>query len=204
MSALAIDSVNFEIVRDARGSLTRISSSEEIRQWVQTRLLLFQGEMPLVSQDGTRYIGFILEKGTPESLITAHIRDRIVGTPGVVSVDRLDLAGPDADRAITVSYDATIQDSDLNERRTLSDTLRPLLEPSPTGAVKLIAAWAGLHTETQIQILEELDSVEFPTYLADRVRESALEPRRSAAAAHPRADSRARRPPCCSRRPDVE
>ena len=53
--------------------------------------------------------------------------------------------------------------------------LKPLFEPSPTGAARLVAVWHGLQVETQIKILQELDSINYHfAYLGDRVREKAL------------------------------
>src|ERR1051325_7980863 len=52
--------------------------------------------------------------------------------------------------------------------------LIPLLQPTPSGVAKLLAAWSGLHTETQIHILTILDNAEIPTYLKDRIYITAL------------------------------
>lgn len=124
MGQLAVDQETGELVRDARGSLVRVSGNAEIVQWNSTRLRLHQGEMPLRSEDGTRYRGFILEKGTPEALIKGHLRDRVAGTPGVVSIGKFELDGPDPDtRAITLTYDAMISVDDLAERSPIADTL---------------------------------------------------------------------------------
>jgi hypothetical protein len=53
--------------------------------------------------------------------------------------------------------------------------LRPLFEPNPTGAAKVLAAWDGLQVETQIRILQKLDHVRYPVYLAERIRKKAID-----------------------------
>lgn len=53
--------------------------------------------------------------------------------------------------------------------------LATLLEPAPSGVTKLIAAWDGLNTESQILILMELDKAQIPAYLNKKIRAKALE-----------------------------
>ncbi len=50
-----------------------------------------------------------------------------------------------------------------------------LLHPTPSGTVKLVAAWDGLHVETQILILQKVPEPEFPKYLRDKILVKALE-----------------------------
>ena len=57
----------------------------------------------------------------------------------------------------------------------LPDHLAPLLEPTPSGAAKLVAAWDGLNTESQILILTALDTAGLPAYLNEKVRIKALD-----------------------------
>jgi hypothetical protein len=56
----------------------------------------------------------------------------------------------------------------------LPEYIAPLLQPTPTGAAKLVAAWDGLNTESQILILTELDKARLPTYLNEKIRIKAL------------------------------
>ena len=62
---------------------------------------------------------------------------------------------------------------------TLPDYLIPLLQPTPSGVTKLIAAWDGLTTESQIRILAELgtgiEKWQSPVYLIKKVLTKALE-----------------------------
>ncbi|MGD0232502.1 MAG: hypothetical protein ABSC19_19470 [Syntrophorhabdales bacterium] len=57
----------------------------------------------------------------------------------------------------------------------ISNHLSGLLDSSPSGVAKLIAAWDGLSTESQIAILTELDTARLPAYLDERLRISVLE-----------------------------
>jgi len=58
---------------------------------------------------------------------------------------------------------------------SLPEHLKPLLEPTPSGAAKLLAAWDGLTVETQINILAGLSKAQHPPYLARKIRLKALE-----------------------------
>jgi hypothetical protein len=53
--------------------------------------------------------------------------------------------------------------------------IRDLLQPTPTGVAKLLAAWSGLSAETQILILSELEKIGPPAYLAEKVLIKALD-----------------------------
>lgn len=57
----------------------------------------------------------------------------------------------------------------------LPDHLAPLLEPTPSGVAKLVAAWDGLNTESQILILTELAKERLPAYLNETIRIKALD-----------------------------
>lgn len=53
--------------------------------------------------------------------------------------------------------------------------IKELMRPTPSGIAKLIAAWSGLSTETQILILSKLDEIRAPAYLAEKVRLNVLD-----------------------------
>lgn len=57
----------------------------------------------------------------------------------------------------------------------LPEHLASLLDPTPSGVAKLIAAWDGLSTESQILLLAELEKGGAPAYLHDKVRIKALD-----------------------------
>src|SRR5262245_28611530 len=56
----------------------------------------------------------------------------------------------------------------------LPNHLIPLLDPTPSGAAKLVAAWDGLNTESQILILTWLETAGLPAYLNEKVLTKAL------------------------------
>lgn len=58
---------------------------------------------------------------------------------------------------------------------SLPGHLAPLLEPTPSGVAKLVAAWDGLNTESQVLILMGLDTAGLPAYLSEKVRIKALD-----------------------------
>jgi hypothetical protein len=61
-----------------------------------------------------------------------------------------------------------------NKRTDLPHHLAPLLEPTPSGVTKLVAAWDGLNTESQIFLLTALDNARLPAYLNEKIRKKAL------------------------------
>ena len=62
-----------------------------------------------------------------------------------------------------------------NNGISLPPHLAPLLQPTPSGVAKLVAAWDGLNSESQILILTRLDEVGLPAYLNEKVRIKALD-----------------------------
>ena len=60
------------------------------------------------------------------------------------------------------------------DARKLPDHLTALLQPTPSGTAKLIAAWDGLTPETQILILTEKEKSPCPPYLNNRFIATAL------------------------------
>ena len=60
-------------------------------------------------------------------------------------------------------------------KKTLPSHLIDLLDPTPHGNAKLLAAWDGLTLESHMQVLMELKTVTYPEHLAKRVMVKALE-----------------------------
>jgi hypothetical protein len=60
-------------------------------------------------------------------------------------------------------------------RKDRLEYLEELLEPTPSAAEKLLAAWDGLHTETQIQVLLLLQEKRGFYSLGERLRKKALD-----------------------------
>lgn len=64
------------------------------------------------------------------------------------------------------------------ENKTQTDVpkhIKELMQPTPSGIAKLLSAWGGLSSETQILILSNLDEIRAPAYLAEKVRIKALD-----------------------------
>ncbi|MDH3503400.1 MAG: hypothetical protein OEZ41_05940 [Nitrospirota bacterium] len=59
--------------------------------------------------------------------------------------------------------------------RELPSHLRDLLNPTPSGTAKLLAAWDGLAMESQMQVLISLDETEHQDYLIKKVLDKALD-----------------------------
>lgn len=57
----------------------------------------------------------------------------------------------------------------------LPSHLHPLLEPTPGGNAKLLAAWDGLNVETQIQLLSWIEQHENKAYSVSAIREKAID-----------------------------
>lgn len=53
--------------------------------------------------------------------------------------------------------------------------LAPLLSPTPSGIAKLLAAWNGLNSESQLLILTKLETGPWPSYLKEKILIKALD-----------------------------
>lgn len=124
MSMFKVDKDTGELVREGN-SFVRVDGTEEILQHNRIRLRMFRGECEFNLVLGMRYIGqaSISEKGVPNERIESEFVDAILGTPGMVEVDRnLTVSAPDANRRATVTYTGTASIIDANERIPLHDT----------------------------------------------------------------------------------
>lgn len=79
-----------------------VDSPAAVAQAIQTRLRLYAGEWFLDSTDGTPWRTDVLGKYTRETYDTI-IQQRILGTPGVSSIDTYASAFDGTRRALTVS-----------------------------------------------------------------------------------------------------
>lgn len=84
-----------------------VDSPETVAQAVRTRLRLSTGEWFLDTTEGTPYATEILGAGT-QSLYDSAIKERVVGTPGVVSIDDYS-SYLGQDRALTVTMTISTQ-----------------------------------------------------------------------------------------------
>ena len=110
---IAIDPDTSEIVR-TRGEIQNVTGLDSILQHVRIRCRLLRGEVFLDQSKGLRYVGLILEKGTPPSRIEGEFAETIAGTPGVtlvsdvaIDIDRETRHGTvDASGAVSVEDEA--------------------------------------------------------------------------------------------------
>jgi hypothetical protein len=79
-----------------------INSPDGVAQSVQTRLLLWEGEWFLDNTVGTPYAQQILGYNT-KSLYDMAIKSRILGTPGVTSIESYNSVFDPATRSLTIS-----------------------------------------------------------------------------------------------------
>jgi len=78
-------------------------------------------------------------------------------------------------RAKNASGQTTCLQCGVELSLTIPHHLAPLLLPTPSGVVKLLAAWDGLGGESQIVILTKLDVVTLPPYLKEKILMKALD-----------------------------
>jgi hypothetical protein len=128
MSQIQTDAGSGDLVFEG-GSLVRIEGVDEIAQHIRVRLRLLRGEVPERQDLGMPVFDDLLIKGAAYDLITQAIRDTIQGTPGVVSVDAVDLGELDsATRTLPVSFSATVSLGDLAQRLPLHDSITVQLQ----------------------------------------------------------------------------
>lgn len=85
-----------------------VDTPETVAQAVETRLRLLEGEWFLDVTAGTPYFQQILGAGTL-GLYDQAIKERIIDTPGVISIDSYSSALDSSARALTVSATISTQ-----------------------------------------------------------------------------------------------
>jgi len=110
MSVLKIANGDLE-----RGSsFLRVAGVQEIAQGVDARLQLLAGENPWNLAQGTRWIGLVLVKGVPETLIIGELTRQILQQPGMLTVDEIDIERS-GDRSAVVTWSGTASLGQLAE-----------------------------------------------------------------------------------------
>lgn len=84
-----------------------VDSPDAVAQAVRTRLRLSTGEWFLDTTEGTPYATEILGAGT-QSLYDSAIKERVIGTPGVTSIDAY-ASSLGQDRALLVTMTISTQ-----------------------------------------------------------------------------------------------
>jgi len=89
-------------------SLTQHNSDEEISYRLVQRLKFFFGEWFLDNSEGVPWIQIIFEKSTSPDIIEGILKDTIIGTEGVKTLDRWEpLQFDRATRDVQVVFDVT-------------------------------------------------------------------------------------------------
>ena len=107
---LKIDTTGDLVIEN--GDVVLVSGLAAIGQHVAMRLRSFKGEWFLDQGAGVPYFQEVLQKGTPPSRIRALIRQTILETEGIASVDELELDYDGATRSLTVAFKATAVDGE--------------------------------------------------------------------------------------------
>lgn len=87
--------------------LQLVDGIEAVRQHLQIRFRFFLGEWFLDRDEGVPYIRDVLKKNPNESQVRAMLAEVARSTPGVVSVDSIELDLAAATRTLTVSLQLT-------------------------------------------------------------------------------------------------
>jgi len=113
MTQLKMDDNDDIAIENNSFVLTENNSDEEIRQRLIQRLKFFLDEWFLDKTEGLPYFQAIFVKGTSPDIIDAAFKDRIIGTRGVVTLDRFDPIEYSAStRTANVSFDVTTINSE--------------------------------------------------------------------------------------------
>jgi hypothetical protein len=91
-------------------ALHLVDGADAIAQHVQIRLRLFKGEWFLDAEVGLPYYDTVLVKAPDLLAIRSVIRQAILETPGVASLDGFEMEFDRAARSLAVSFTATTDD----------------------------------------------------------------------------------------------
>lgn len=122
MSQLTLDPISRDLQR-VSGTFGRVTDGPEIVQHVDTRVLLIRGEAFLDTTLGVDYFGVVWIKGINPALVSAEIRDAIVGTPGVVEILTFEFDANDSERILGIEWTGEGSLDNLDERIPLHDRI---------------------------------------------------------------------------------
>ena len=131
MSQTLLDETTGDLIRE-NGTSVRVTGKEEIAQHLRVKLRLIQGEIPLDLTKGIRLFsetpgdGAVFAKGTKVEDIGGEYRGEALDTPGIISVDRMDLTQTDEQRAardLSIEMEGTYSLTDAAERIPFHDKI---------------------------------------------------------------------------------
>lgn len=88
--------------------LSLVTGVDAIKQHLKIRLWLFQGELFYDTSRGVPYYQDVLVKLPNLQIIESIFQDVILETPGVLSIDTMDLSWDRSLRLLSVSFDASV------------------------------------------------------------------------------------------------
>jgi hypothetical protein len=89
------------------GGPVYVEDVEAIAQHLRIRLKMFLGEWKLNPLEGIPYYQRVLEKNPDSAVISVLFRKVILGTPGIKSLDDMELELDRSARTLTLSFAAT-------------------------------------------------------------------------------------------------
>lgn len=99
----------------------------EVAQRLTVRFNFFKGEWFLDRRQGTPWYQEVFVKDPDPAVLRAIFSSVILGTAGVATLERLTLGEPDADRELSLSFEARLTDGS----RFLSSAFGPFLVRVP-------------------------------------------------------------------------
>lgn len=94
-------------------NLLIVEGKDFVAQNLGQRLRTLLGECELDTELGVPYIEDIFGKRRQQSVIENILKDVILTTPGVISLDRFDLSFDESTRALTADFSVTSDDGDI-------------------------------------------------------------------------------------------
>jgi len=93
------------------GEIALVAENEAIRQHLQIRLKTFLGEWFLDTTIGMPYFEEFLIKSPSKLIMEARMREAILETPGIASINSLLFLFESSTRSMTITFEAALADN---------------------------------------------------------------------------------------------
>lgn len=103
MSDLKLDPTTNDIALE-NGDLAIVGDSDAVAQHIRQRLKFFRGEWFLDTSAGVPYYQDILKKNPNPEVVEQLLRNEILGTPGVLELQKFEMDFQGATRSLRVSF----------------------------------------------------------------------------------------------------
>lgn len=107
MISLALNASNDIELDEKTGAIRMVSDGDEVCQNVRCRLLFYLGEWFLDTTVGVPYFQEIFTKPAEISLVESRLKNEILSTPGIASLDSFSTNFNAITRELRVSFSAT-------------------------------------------------------------------------------------------------